>query len=195
LILGFGAQIGATLIALGGLVFIAMMVVIVRRHLALYTGAMLVGVLSWEVGNLLWLAGWPVYRLVIWWIAFLVLTIAAERLEMGRLIRLPIWAEVLFILVAAVFMSGSLLSLIAFSPGMRLAGAGMLAIALWLLRFDIARKTIRQKGLTRFAAICLLSGYIWLGVSGVLAMLLGGMAAGPHYDAFYTPYWSVSSFQ
>ncbi len=184
LLLGFGIPVSATLIALGGLGFIAMMVVIVRRHPALYTGTMLVGVLSWEAGNLLWLAGWPVYRIVLWWIAFLVLTIAAERLEMGRLIRVPRWAEILFILAAAVFLSGDLLSLVAFDPGTRLAGAGMLAIALWLLRFDIARKTIRQKGLPRFAAVCLLSGYVWLGVSGVVGILQGSVMAGPHYDAF-----------
>jgi hypothetical protein len=64
------------------------------------------------------------------------------------------------------------------------AGAGCLAIALWLLRFDIARKTIRQKGLPRFAATCLLSGYVWLGVSGLLGLLQGAVIAGPRYDAF-----------
>jgi hypothetical protein len=32
-------------------------------------------------------------------------------------------------------------------------------------------------------AICLLSGYVWLGVSGILAMLVGGVIGGPYYDA------------
>jgi hypothetical protein len=59
----------------------------------------------------------------------------------------------------------------------------MLALALWLLSFDIARKTIHQPGLPRFAAICLLTGYVWLGVGGILGVLLGGVTAGPYYDA------------
>ncbi len=183
LLLGFGNAVGATLIALGGVGFIAIMIAIVRRHLALYTVSMLAGVICWEVGNLLWLGGWPVYRLVMWWIAFLVLTIAAERLEMGRIIRLPHRAEILFILAAVIFLAGGLLSLVASEQGARLAGLGMLALALWLLRFDIARKTIRQKGLPRFAAVCLLSGYAWLGISGVLWLVLGSPTAGPLYDA------------
>jgi hypothetical protein len=42
---------------------------------------------------------------------------------------------------------------------------------------------VRQTGLTRFIAICLLSGYVWLGVGGVLAWRFAGILAGPHYDA------------
>ncbi|MCL4834698.1 MAG: hypothetical protein KJZ86_19825 [Caldilineaceae bacterium] len=32
-------------------------------------------------------------------------------------------------------------------------------------------------------AICLLSGYMWLTVSGLLALGYGGITAGPYYDA------------
>jgi hypothetical protein len=59
----------------------------------------------------------------------------------------------------------------------------MLALALWLLRYDIARYTVRKTGLTRFIAVCLLSGYIWLGLSGLLALRFGGVTAGFQYDA------------
>jgi hypothetical protein len=52
-----------------------------------------------------------------------------------------------------------------------------------LLRQDIARRTVRQDGLPRFIAICLLSGYLWLGVSGIFAVLFGGVMVGPIYDA------------
>ncbi len=41
-------------------------------------------------------------------------------------------------------------------------GLALLLIALWLLRFDIARKTVRRTGLTRFIALNLLIGYVWL---------------------------------
>ena len=59
----------------------------------------------------------------------------------------------------------------------------LLLIALWLLRFDIARKTMRRTGLTRFIALNLLIGYVWLAVSGLLVLIFGQRAAGPIYDA------------
>jgi hypothetical protein len=52
-----------------------------------------------------------------------------------------------------------------------------------LLRYDIARFTVRQRGLPRFIAVCLLTGYGWLGVGGFLSLYYGGVIAGLHYDA------------
>lgn len=39
---------------------------------------MSIGALAWVVGNALWLTGSPVYRIILWWAGFLVLTIAGE---------------------------------------------------------------------------------------------------------------------
>ena len=51
-----------------------------------------------------------------------------------------------------------------------LFAAGLLALALWLLRYDIARRNVSSDGLTRFIAICLLSGYVWLVIAGLLGL-------------------------
>jgi len=59
----------------------------------------------------------------------------------------------------------------------------LLGLTMWLGCYDIARRTVRQTGLPRFAAICLLSGYVWLAVGGILAITYGSVVAGPHYDA------------
>ena len=67
--------------------------------------------------------------------------------------------------------------------GTRIVGLALLLIALWLLRFDIARQTVRRTGLTRFIALNLLIGYVWLVVSGLLVLIFGRQAAGPIYDA------------
>jgi hypothetical protein len=56
--------------------------------------------------------------------------------------------------------------------------------ALWLLAFDMARRTVRKSGLTRYIAASLLAGYFWLGVAGLLGLRFGGVTAGLHYDAF-----------
>jgi hypothetical protein len=52
----------------------------------------------------------------------------------------------------------------------------------WLLAHDVARRTIRQTGLTRFIAACLLPGYVWLMFAGGL-WLFGNFSAGRVYDA------------
>jgi hypothetical protein len=63
-----------------------------------------------------------------------------------------------------------------------LAGAAVAALALWLGRFDLARRTIRHPGLPRFMACCLLSGYVWLLVAGVLIAATWPQASGRFYD-------------
>jgi hypothetical protein len=48
-----------------------------------------------------------------------------------------------------------------------LYGASLTALAAWLLCFDIARRTIHAAGLSRYMAVCLLLGYLWLAIAGV----------------------------
>src|SRR4030095_15347542 len=38
----------------------------------------------------------------------------------------------------------------------------LLALAAWLALFDIARRTALSHGLSRYMAVCLLAGYVWL---------------------------------
>jgi hypothetical protein len=83
----------------------------------------------------------------------------------------------------ALFLGGIVITLFAADVGVRIAGVGKIALALWLLRHDVARRTIRQVGLTRFIAACLLLGYIWLTVGGLLAIWSGAVTAGFFYDA------------
>src|SRR5690606_33430502 len=56
---------------------------------------------------------------------------------------------------------------------------------LWRLRYDVARVTVRQKGLTRYMGACLLAGAVWLAVGGGLLAWHGPQAAGPLYDAIW----------
>lgn len=183
LIAGAPVGWGALLMLLGSGVLVAVFGGIVRTVPALYTGAIGLGALLWAVGNGLWLAGWSIPHVVLWWAGFLVLTIAGERLELSRLLRLSRNASRLFVAATALFLGGLLVALFDYATGVRLAGLGMLGLAAWLMRFDIAWRRIRAGGQARFVAVCLLSGYVWLAISGLLALLHGGMTAGPLYDA------------
>jgi hypothetical protein len=135
-------------------------------------------------GNLLWLSGWYIPRVVLWWQAFLVLTIAGERLELGRLQRYPRSVYQAFIIAIASLALGLIVAAFTHAWGTRVFGLGLFALAVWFLLNDIARRTIRQQGIPRFAAISLLSGYVWLGIGGLFGVIFGGQAAGPLYDAF-----------
>ncbi len=62
--------------------------------------------------------------------------------------------------------------------------AGLLALSIWLVKQDLARRTVRGMGLTRFIAVCLLGGYGWLGAGAVIMLGAGGLAPGAaSYDA------------
>lgn len=173
----------APLMTLGSVGLVTVFGVIVAQQPSWATAIMALGALLWLVGNGLWLAGRPLHAVVPWWVGFLVLTIAGERLELSRLLQLTRLHRLLFVLVVGILLVGLMLSIVRFDTGVRLAGLAMLALACWLLRHDIARRTVRQTGLTRFIAICLLSGYVWLGIGGLLGWRFGGVLAGPFYDA------------
>ena len=145
---------------------------------------MIAGAACWLIGNGLWWAGRSLSQVTPWWIGFLVVTIAGERLELARVLLLNRASRVMFLLSAGLFLGGLALSLTAFSAGLQASGAGLIALGAWLFYFDVARRTIRQTGLTRFIAACLLPGYLWLIVAGVFWMLWPAyFAGGPFYDA------------
>lgn len=166
-----------------GLLLVAANVAIVRRQASTPTRLMLLGSLVLVGGTAAWLAGRPVFAVVPSWLAFFVLTIVAERIEMSRLAPVPRWAGVA-ILLACLGMAASAVAALALPlPAVRVFGASLVVVAAWELRFDLARRTVRQHGLPRFAAIGVLAGATWLGVSGVGMLALGLPAVGPVYDA------------
>jgi len=184
LLAGLPPWLGHAMATTASLFLVADFVFFYRQQPSASIATMGLGALLWFGGNLLWLSGFSLHRVVPWWIGFLVVTIAGERLELSRLLRLSPWDRIKFLLANGCIVSGLLASLIFFNYGVWFAGVGLVALALWLLRYDIAWRTVRHTGLPRFMAICLLCGYIWLGVGGVLWMIFPEFFnAGPYYDA------------
>ena len=172
------------LLVLAAAVLLAASLDVVRRQFALYTFTLALGAASWLLGNLVWTLTGLVPAALPWWIGFLVLTIAGERLELSRM-RAPSKAAVrTFGLIVAVLVA----SFVGVTAGqgwaIRVMGLGLLALAAWLASEDVARRTVRGKALTRFIAICLLSGYVWLAVGGAVLAWTGSLLPGsPGYDA------------
>lgn len=182
LIVGAPDSIGAALITLGSVGLIANFAAILHRQTALFTITMALGAVAWFVGNCLWLAGTSIIEMFFWWTAFLVLTIVGERLELSRLTGLAEENRRSFVLSLAPFIGGLIIARQIPVAGLRLAGLGMLAMALWLAKYDLARRTVKQEGLTRFIAVNLLAGYFWLGVGGVAWLWFGEDLTTFHYD-------------
>lgn len=153
--------------------------VIFLRSRTLFTFTLALGAACWAAGNIAWAAGASFVAVTPWWFAFLALTIAGERLELTRL-RPPSAGRVrLFGAIVATIVAGCAVALGDAVSGWRLLGAGFAAAALWLGAQDIARRTAREPGLTGYIGQCLLAGYFWLGVGGLL--LVG---RGAHYASF-----------
>ncbi len=179
ILLGLPLAVGATAITGGSIVLVTGSILITLRQRELFMVTMVLGAASWLLGNILWLTGSSIAAVVALWINFLVLTIAGERLELSRFLPPSPIAKRVFTAILAMLLAGSVLILFANSY---LYGLGLLALALWLLRQDVARRTVKERGLTRFIAVCLLSGYAWLALGG-LTLLAAGILNGPVYDA------------
>jgi hypothetical protein len=165
----------------GSAVLLAASLDVLRRQREGFTLVITLAAGCWTVGTALWALGAQVYQVVGWWVAFLVLTIAGERLELSRFMPPSRHAARVFAGLVAL----ALLALLAWRwpAAPHLYGAALLGLAIWLLRQDIARRTVRQQGLTRFIAVCLLSGYFWLATGGVVIAIWGLTPGHPSYDA------------
>ena len=167
-LLAGASETGAWLLVAAAAAFVAVNIAIVRRQAAPHTFALLASALAWLAGNLAFATQVAPHTAIPFWFAFLVITIAAERLEMARLTRRRRGAQEALHIILALLLAGAAVSGIVF-------GAALVALAAWLFAFDIARRTVLGHGLTRYMAVCLLGGYAWLAVAGVawIATTLG----------------------
>lgn len=114
-----------------------------------------------------------------WYMVFLLFTIVAERLELSRFLNItPFMRNSLLAALGLVLLS-------LFMPfhlyGHFVFAAAMAAVAAWLLRYDMAWKSLRIRGQHRYSAQLLITGYVWLLPT---ALLLVWPAGNPFlYDA------------
>ncbi|WP_202863501.1 hypothetical protein [Ornithinimicrobium avium] len=108
-------------------------------------------------------------------VGFIVLTIGAERVELARL-AMPADAQLRLTAFAVALTAAALAAVLWPVTGGRALGLAVVALTLWLVRHDVARRLVRASGLPRFSAAALLAGYVWLVVAGVGLVVLGSPA-------------------
>lgn len=184
LLLALPGLIGAILFTLGSLVTVAILIYIYKREPKIQMAVMAAGSLAWLVGNVLWVTGMPIFQMVFWWMAFLVLTIAGERLELSRFLRLSTIKVLIFGFITVLILINAGVAVFNLDTGTRLTGLGFLLLGVWFLPNDIASRNLRHSlALTRYIAICLFTGFLWLIIGGGMMLLIGAQYAGPYYDA------------
>lgn len=180
---------GYLLVVVASTGLVGIFVALYRRDPARHHAVMGIGAICWAAGALLLLlsaagvGGLSVTTVVPWWAAFLILTIAGERLELARMIQPSQMQLRVFGLAAIAVMVGLAMSLGLESVGIRIAAVGFVGLAGWLSLSDVARRTASSPGLAGYIGRTLLSGYIWLAVGGALLVWFGYTAGGLKFDA------------
>jgi hypothetical protein len=154
-----------------------------RKQPAAYLLLMLVGSVSLLAGSIAFALNFAVSDVVLAWVCFFVSTITAERIELARFAAPPRRAVQAVLALGFATAGLALLALLGCVWAIRPFGGLLALIGAWLLRYDLARRTLRQPGLPRYAAFAVLLGAGWLACSGALILCLGLPAAGPIYDA------------
>lgn len=167
---------------LGSAVFLLASVVIYFRQRAMHTAVLALGAAALVATNIGLAAGADFEALALGWAAFFALTIGGERLELSRLVRPPASARAAFALISATLVALTLVSFWSANVAVRAGGIVLVALAAWFARYDIASRTVRSTGLTRYIALCLLAGYAWLAFGGAV-LALSGFDARTLWDA------------
>jgi hypothetical protein len=147
---------------------------------------------GWAVAAFIGMIGRPVSDTVVWLAIFLVVTITAERLELSRMLKRSKPVRIALVVAIAVMFVGSTAEIWSSDLGVRVTGIGMAGMAVWLMIYDLARRTVHARAVTRFMAVGLLAGYVWLLTGAILWLLAGDQDANPAYDgAAFNPWYDA----
>ena len=175
--------ISPVLIFIGSLVLVSIFIQFIRINPGFDLTIMTIASGIWAVSNFFWILGWPVYILSQCWILFLVLTITAERMQLSGILPKSLINKSIFQVAFILSLFSMTIGFFNFDYASRFLAVGLLLFGIWLLSFDITKKSIHKPGLSRFIAVCLISGYVWLVVSAILIFIFSIPQGGLIYDA------------
>lgn len=178
LLAGLPASAALVAYAMAASVFCCLSGHVVRLQPAPFTIALLLGAVCLLIASIQTvMASGAVMASIPWWFAYLILTISGERLELSRLMGHGTATVAAFFAAALVLLIGCFIGLES-AWGAGCFGVGLLLLSAWLWRYDIALRTVRTHGQSRFMAVAILCGHAWLGVAGLLCLGIAESAAG-----------------
>lgn len=132
-----------------------------RRQQSVAVLIQLLGAFLGVCGIALWARGVDAQIMAPWWMAYLVLTIVGERIELARVAFIAHNIEWLILFASIAFAVALPVCLINPSVGYPLLGVTLGSMLLLAITHDTARKTYKIKGVTGFMGTCMLVGYTW----------------------------------
>jgi hypothetical protein len=177
------APVGQFLVTAGGAGLVAVYWALSARAVTPALIVQAAGAFAWFVAAVLWTGGFTVPETLPWLTAFVVLTIAGERMELAHVGASSTLADVPLTAASGALVLASTAAILWPEAGARLVGLTLVGLVWALLRTDVVTSTVRTHGLPRYAAVGLLLGYGWLVLGGLLWLAAGAVVDGPAYDA------------
>lgn len=147
------------------------------KHKNFYLLLLLSGALCYVIGNALLIKSSFYPPTVMWWIAFLFLTIAGERLEFSRFLNISGTKQTVLVILLLLFVAGIVSPF--HSIGGYILAFSMIGCSVWLLKYDMAKHSLKKPGQTFYNGVLLITAYIWLGITGLF------MAYGSYFGLLY----------
>ena len=150
------------------------------KHKGIHILIMMAGALCYLIGNAVLFNTSFYPSVVMWWMAFLFLTITGERLELSRfiLLRKTVIKQSALIILISLFFAGIFLPFHS-ALGSSLSALSMIGSALWLFKYDMARHSLKKPGQSFYSGLLLITGYVWLVLTGLF------FAFGAYFGSFY----------
>lgn len=145
----------------------------------IYILIMLSGSLCYLIGNVLLLKTNFYPQTAMWWIAFLYFTILGERLELSRYLQIKNAHKITLIILLAIYIIG--ISIPFHGNGGYITAISFIGSAVWLFKYDMAKKSLQKEGQHFYSGVVLLTGYVWLIITGLF--MAYGAYSGLLYDA------------
>ena len=183
LLTGAPVEVAVVLATVAALAYTTTVGVLWRRQPQPGSLLILLGGVSLVAAALAWALSGAYPRVVPWWIAYLVCTVAGERLEMTRFQRISRANAALGVLAFAALLAAPAVGAVEVRAGAIALGLALIGVAAWSVVRDPARRTIVSPGLARFSAVGVLTAYGWLVVTGVLLLLGSALPGSLEYDA------------
>lgn len=181
---GWGIEAGMVMIILAGMGLLSMYVFILSMQPTWHSLIMALGGILWFFGDIFWLQAYPFAYTANLWAGFLILTVVGERIELSRMVQTSDKKRGQAGVLSIIFMVGLLIHVVWTYTGVIIAASSLSILAVWLLKNDLARFTIKQTGLPKYMAFCLLSGFVWLIVGSVISVLYLKFPDHLYYDAY-----------
>lgn len=160
------------LIIPGALLFILPNLRVFITSKSFFSSGFILSAILFITGAIFFASGYY-YQSAIALVLFLVFYILSERAELIKIIGLG-KNGILFLSLASIMsVTGLIISLKDLISGIQISFGSIAAITVWFMRNDIARKTIKMKGIVKFSAISVLSAYFWLLIGSLLISFFG----------------------